>query len=90
MCVCVCVFKAHLFIGQVPCGSLFSWSGIESAPPALERGVLTTRPPGKSLYPSLWLNFLGELASLHLVSFGAVEKDDSATGPAWAGTAAER
>ena len=30
-------------------GTLVPWPGIESLPPALEGGILTTGPPGKSL-----------------------------------------
>ena len=35
------------FFGHKACGILVPWSGINSAPPALEVEVLTTGPPGK-------------------------------------------
>ena len=54
----------------------FPGQGLNLHPLHWKRGVLTTRPPGKSFYLSLRLNFLGELASLHFVSFGAIEKDE--------------
>ena len=37
------------FYGQEACGILAPRPVMESAPPALESGVLTTGPPGKSL-----------------------------------------
>ena len=37
------------FFGCKACGILAPWPGIEPAPPALEGGVLTAGPPGKSL-----------------------------------------
>ena len=41
------------FFGCEPCGILAPQPGIEPAPPALEGEVLTTGPPGKSLYSVL-------------------------------------
>ena len=38
------------FFGQEACGILAPRPGIEPAPPALEGEVLTTGPPGKSLF----------------------------------------
>ena len=38
------------FFGQVACGILASWPGIEPTPPALEGKVLTTGQPGKSFH----------------------------------------
>ena len=38
------------FFGPKACGILAPRPGIEPATPALEGEVLTTRPPGKSLY----------------------------------------
>ena len=35
------------FFGRKACGIIAPWPGVESAPPALEGGVLTTGPPGK-------------------------------------------
>ena len=38
------------FFGGEAWGILVPWPGIEPAPPELEGEVLTTGPPGKSLY----------------------------------------
>ena len=39
------------FFGHEACGILAPQPGIEPSTPALECGVLTTGPPGKSRYP---------------------------------------
>ena len=46
---CFC-FTFYFFFGWEACGILALQPGIEPAPPALEGEVLTTGPPGKSLY----------------------------------------
>ena len=38
------------FFGCEVCGILVAWPGLEPTPPALEGKVLTTGPPGKSLW----------------------------------------
>ena len=45
------------FFGPKACGILVPWPGIKPAPPALEGDVLTTGPPGKSLWRYSWLYF---------------------------------
>ena len=53
------------FFGHEACGILAPQTGIEPTPPALEGGVLTTGPPGKSHYPDtfdpevIWTIFQG-------------------------------
>ena len=44
------------FFGHKACGILAPWPGIKPTPPALEGEVLTTGPPGKSL----WFWFLAK------------------------------
>ena len=41
-------YRHSVFFGHVACGILVPQPGIEPTPPALEGGVLTTGPPGKS------------------------------------------
>ena len=48
-----CFFQPH----PEACGILTPQSGIELMPPALEGGVLTTGPPGKSLHCSFALSY---------------------------------
>ena len=50
-------FKAYLFIGQVACGVLFSWPGIESAPPALEAWSLNHQTAREVALSLLTLKF---------------------------------
>ena len=45
-----------LVFGHEACGILAPWHGTEPVPPALEGGVLTTGPPGKSLGKLLKVN----------------------------------
>jgi len=52
LCVCVCVCVCF---GQVALRILVPRPGIETVPPAVKVGVLTTGPPGKSLTFEFWL-----------------------------------
>ena len=57
------------FFGHEACGILAPWPGIEPAPPALEGEVLTTGPPGKSLYSAFKTHLsLATLLPLPLLS----------------------
>ena len=50
------LFYVFIFFGHKLCGILASWPEIKLAPLTLEGKVLTTGPPGKSLYFSeVWL-----------------------------------
>ena len=42
------------FFGCEACEILAPWTGIEPGPLALEREVLTTEPPGESLWGGIW------------------------------------
>ena len=48
------------FFGHETCGILAPQPGIEPTPSALEDKVLTTKPPGKSLYYEFLRNFLSD------------------------------
>ena len=41
------------FFGLEACGILPPWPGIKPTPPEMEGEVLTTEPPGKSLWHSV-------------------------------------
>ena len=47
--------------GHEPRGVLIPWSGMEPGTPKLEGDVLTTGPPGKSLYFLLWNCYINDI-----------------------------